>query len=149
MPARTLKYLAIMGALSLWAPLLWVPAVMRYSNVLQGALFTNSDYFVHFAVYPMVACWISVFPLSLGAILLFNIIKWNFLWTVLPVTLGTIVLIFVLAFFATWGSTWDSYDLRSFPMWVSTMMFFLAVPSVIVWVNYLMVQISRGRKKYT
>lgn len=148
MLVTALKYAAAMGAISLGAPLFWIIAMTRYSNFLQE-VFRNNDYLVHLAVYPMLASWISVFSLSLGAIVLFNIIKWNFLWTVLPVTLGTIVLIFVLAFFATWGSTWDSYDLRSFPMWVSTMMFFLAVPSVIVWVNYLMVQISRGRKKYT
>ena len=95
MPATPLKYIAIMGAASLWAPLFWIPAVMRYSN-LQGALFTNNDYFVHYAVYPMLACWISVFPLSLATILLFNLIKWNFLWSVIPVTAGTIVLIFVV-----------------------------------------------------
>ena len=145
MPATTLKYIAIMGAVSLWAPLFWIPAVMRYSNTLQGALFTNNDYFVHYAVYPMIACWISVFPLSLATILLFNLIKWNFLWSVIPVTAGTIVLIFVVGFLASWGGL----PLRSFSYWISVVTLYLSLPAVIVWVNYLMVHISRGRKKYT
>ena len=145
MPATPLKYIAIMGAVSLWAPLFWIPAVMRYSNILQGPLFTNNDYFVHYAVYPMLACWISVFPLSVGTILLFNLIKWNFLWSVIPVTAGTIVLIFVVGFLASWGGL----PLRSFSYWISAMMLYLSLPAVIVWVNYLMVHIGRGRKEYT
>ena len=145
MPATTLKYIAIMGAVSLWAPLFWIPAVMRYSNILQGALFLNNDYFVHYAVYPMLACWISVFPLSLATILLFNLIKWNFLWSVIPVTAGTIVLIFVVGFLSSWGGL----PPRSFSYWISAMMLYLSLPAVIVWVNYFMVHISRGRKKYT
>ena len=93
----------------------------------------------------MVACWISLFPLSLAAILLFNLIKWNFLWSVIPVTAGTIVLIFVVGFLASWGG----HPLEGFSYWISGMMLYLSLPSVIVWVNYLMVHISRGRRIYT
>ena len=133
-----------MGALSLWAPLIWVPAVMRYSNVLRDSLFTNSDYFVHFSVYPMLACWISVFPLSLATILLFNLIGKHSLWSALPVTVGTCVLIFVMGFLSTWGD----HQLRGFLMWVLAGMLYLSIPSVIVWIHYFLVQLDRGPRQY-
>ena len=133
---------------ALWAPLWWLVMARGYSDHLDGRLFVEGLFLRNYIIYPMLGFWFSAASLSLAGMLLIQTARIHSLWTILPVTVISVILIYVNDFLFSPGG-WGTLAPAEVARGSLLMALYIFLSTLVIWFHLLMAGVSRSRKTYT